>query len=96
MFSRVWGGSAGVQRAAPTAGGVVLRLAARMLASASPRMEVLQARTVGPEFLGTGTGDAGQTLAFSRAPVLPDSAQVQVEEDGGGVRAGGGVHEHPS
>ena len=44
--------------------------------------EVVQTRTSPPEFLGTGTGDASQTYALVNAPVLPRTAQVQVEEDG--------------
>lgn len=44
--------------------------------------EVLQARTAKPEFLSTGTGDAAQTYPLVNRPVLPRTAELQVEEAG--------------
>jgi len=44
--------------------------------------EILQARTAKTEFLGIATGDAGQTYPLVHHPVLPKTAQLQVEEDG--------------
>ena len=44
--------------------------------------EVDQARTAKTEFLGVATGDAGQTYPLVHHPVLPNTAKVQVEEDG--------------
>jgi hypothetical protein len=44
--------------------------------------EVEQAITAKTEFLGVGTGDAGQTLTLVHPSVLPKTAQVQVEEAG--------------
>ncbi len=42
--------------------------------------EVEQARTARPEFLGTGTGQPGQTYSLVNAPVLAGSLTVEVEE----------------
>ena len=46
--------------------------------------EVRQAVTAAPEFMGTGTGQPDQLLAFAHAPVQADAApvDVQVEEQG--------------
>ena len=44
--------------------------------------EVVQARTGRTEFLGVGSGGAGQTYKLVHHPVLAGTAQVQVEEDG--------------
>jgi hypothetical protein len=44
--------------------------------------EVEQARTARAEFLGTGTGDAGQGYELIRRPVLEQSVRLEVEEAG--------------
>lgn len=46
-----------------------------------------QARTAPPEFLGTGTGDAGQRCTLSQGPVIPDSLTVDVEAADGSWRS---------
>jgi len=43
----------------------------------------VQARTAAPELLGVGTGDGGQVLRLSHAPVLPGSVRLEVEEPDG-------------
>lgn len=43
--------------------------------------EIEQARTARPEFLGTGTGQPGQTYSLVNAPVLADSLVLEVEEN---------------
>jgi hypothetical protein len=42
-----------------------------------------QARRAGPEFLGTGTGEAAQLYALVHRPVLEGSAVIEVEEPAG-------------
>jgi predicted phage baseplate assembly protein len=44
---------------------------------------VVQQRTAGPELLGTGNGDAGQTYRLAHRPVLPNTVDLQVEEEDG-------------
>ncbi|MEV8098545.1 putative baseplate assembly protein [Kitasatospora sp. NPDC085879] len=44
---------------------------------------VVQARTAGPELLGTGTADAGQTYRLTQHPVVAGTARLEVEEPGG-------------
>ncbi len=46
-------------------------------------VEATQARTAGPELLGTGTGDPDQRFPLTKTPVLMKSAHVQVEEPDG-------------
>ena len=50
---------------------------------AANAVAVIQQRTAAPELLGTGTGEAGQTYRLVHAPVLPDSVDLQVEEEDG-------------
>ncbi|MCJ0874250.1 putative baseplate assembly protein [Streptomyces sp. AP-93] len=43
----------------------------------------VQARSATPEFLGTGTGDAGQAYRLTQRPVLAGSTRLEVEEPDG-------------
>jgi hypothetical protein len=52
-------------------------------ANAATVEQVQEAR---PEFLGTGTGDAGQHAALVNRPVLPGSLALEVEEPAGWTR----------
>ena len=45
--------------------------------------EVVQSVTAQPEFLGTGTAQADQTLSLVHRPVLAGSTRIQVEEQSG-------------
>ena len=49
-------------------------------------VEAVQSEPAGAELLGTGTGDPGRTFTLSRRPVVPDSAQVEVENNDGWQR----------
>ncbi len=46
-------------------------------------VQAVQARTAGPELLGSGTGDTGQRYQLVNASVLPGSVRLQVEEPTG-------------
>jgi hypothetical protein len=48
--------------------------------------QVWQSRKANPEFLGTGTGEAGQSYSLVNSPVLDGTLIVQVEEASGWVQ----------
>jgi hypothetical protein len=54
----------------------------RVLHVAINATEVIQSRTAKTEFVGVGSGDAGQVYALVQKPVLPGTAEVQVEDEG--------------
>ena len=61
-----------------------LRSSARLLWVGANAAEVEQVQEAAPEFLGTGTGDAAQTVTLVHKPVMPGTAHAR----GRGARAG--------